>query len=204
MPALWTGFALARLADPAALEGACRSSGFYPSGHPTPCAGGAEFHALGARSGAPSAFSAHRCGPGSGRLPAAALARAFEAPFRRLKIKARRHLIPLEGPQRTQARLPVWRRRPGTPCSTIPPFRLLICATTTRWPWGTFPEALNPKTEAFTDFPAWVAEHLDPVRNRTVAMFCTGGIRCEKAAAWMRGQGFEAVLELDGGRPGLP
>ncbi|MBI1318451.1 MAG: rhodanese-related sulfurtransferase [Candidatus Hydrogenedens sp.] len=64
---------------------------------------------------------------------------------------------------------------------------------------GTFPGAENPDTEAFSDFPTYVREHLDPKRDRAIAMFCTGGIRCEKASAYLLDQGFEQVFQLDGG-----
>ena len=64
---------------------------------------------------------------------------------------------------------------------------------------GTFPGAVNPNTTNFREFPQWVAEHLDPQRNKQVAMFCTGGIRCEKASAYMQQAGFEKVYQLDGG-----
>lgn len=64
---------------------------------------------------------------------------------------------------------------------------------------GTFPGALNPQTRSFRELPAYVAQHLDPARHRRVAMFCTGGIRCEKASAWLLEQGFGTVYQLDGG-----
>jgi UPF0176 protein len=64
---------------------------------------------------------------------------------------------------------------------------------------GTFPGAVDPGTRSFRQWPAWVAEQLEPQRNRRVAMFCTGGIRCEKASAYLLQQGFEAVYQLDGG-----
>ena len=64
---------------------------------------------------------------------------------------------------------------------------------------GTFEHAADPETESFRDFPAWVAAHLDPKTDRRVAMFCTGGIRCEKATAYLLDQGFESVYHLKGG-----
>ncbi len=63
---------------------------------------------------------------------------------------------------------------------------------------GTFPGAVNPHTRSFKQFPDYVAT-LDPARQPKVAMFCTGGIRCEKASAYMLDQGFEEVFQLDGG-----
>lgn len=65
--------------------------------------------------------------------------------------------------------------------------------------FGSFPGARNPGTRTFRQLPAYLARHLDPVEHPRVAMFCTGGVRCEKASAWMLGQGFECVYQLDGG-----
>jgi UPF0176 protein len=64
---------------------------------------------------------------------------------------------------------------------------------------GTFPAAHSPQTTNFREFPQWVAQHLDPAEHKQIAMFCTGGIRCEKASAFMRQVGFEQVYQLDGG-----
>ena len=64
---------------------------------------------------------------------------------------------------------------------------------------GTFANAVNPHTETFREFPDYVKKTLDPNRNKKVAMFCTGGIRCEKASAYMKEQGFEEVFHLKGG-----
>lgn len=64
---------------------------------------------------------------------------------------------------------------------------------------GTFKNALNPQTRSFREFPQWVSENLDPHQHKKVAMFCTGGIRCEKSTAYLREQGFEEVYHLEGG-----
>ncbi len=64
---------------------------------------------------------------------------------------------------------------------------------------GTFQNAVNPNTETFREFPEYVAKELDPSKHKKVAMFCTGGIRCEKSTAYMREQGFEEVYHLEGG-----
>jgi UPF0176 protein len=64
---------------------------------------------------------------------------------------------------------------------------------------GTFPGAVNPNTGSFREFPEYVARNLDPRKNKRVAMFCTGGVRCEKASSYMLDQGFEEVFQLDGG-----
>ncbi len=64
---------------------------------------------------------------------------------------------------------------------------------------GTFRGAIDPRTTNFREFPAYVRANLDPRRQRKVAMFCTGGIRCEKASAFMLREGFEEVYHLRGG-----
>lgn len=64
---------------------------------------------------------------------------------------------------------------------------------------GSFRGAIDPDIETFRDFPAWVGEHLDPKEHKKVAMFCTGGIRCEKASSFLLEQGFEEVYHLRGG-----
>ncbi|MEM7333210.1 MAG: rhodanese-related sulfurtransferase [Chloroflexota bacterium] len=64
---------------------------------------------------------------------------------------------------------------------------------------GSFKGAINPHTEAFNHFPEYVAENLDPQKHKKVAMFCTGGIRCEKATAYLLQQGFDEVFHLKGG-----
>ncbi|MEK9710994.1 MAG: rhodanese-related sulfurtransferase [Thalassolituus sp.] len=64
---------------------------------------------------------------------------------------------------------------------------------------GTFKGAVNPDTATFREFPAYVKENLDPAKHKKVAMFCTGGIRCEKSTAYLKEQGFEEVYHLEGG-----
>jgi UPF0176 protein len=64
---------------------------------------------------------------------------------------------------------------------------------------GTFENAVNPKTETFREFPEYVAKNLDKNKHKKVAMFCTGGIRCEKSTAYLKEQGFEEVYHLEGG-----
>jgi UPF0176 protein len=64
---------------------------------------------------------------------------------------------------------------------------------------GTFKGARSPDTESFRQFPQYVADNLDPRKHKKVAMFCTGGIRCEKSTALLKKQGFEEVYHLRGG-----
>ena len=64
---------------------------------------------------------------------------------------------------------------------------------------GTFRNAINPKTDTFRQFPDYVKSNLDPGKHKKVAMYCTGGIRCEKSTAYLKEQGFEEVYHLQGG-----
>ncbi|MEY4641838.1 MAG: hypothetical protein RLZZ227_1832 [Pseudomonadota bacterium] len=64
---------------------------------------------------------------------------------------------------------------------------------------GTFKNALNPHTESFREFPDYVKQHLASAKHKKIAMFCTGGIRCEKSTAYLKEQGFAEVYHLKGG-----
>lgn len=64
---------------------------------------------------------------------------------------------------------------------------------------GSFKKAVNPQTEKFSDLPQFIEENLNPATHKKIAMFCTGGIRCEKFAPYMKQIGFENVYQLEGG-----
>ena len=64
---------------------------------------------------------------------------------------------------------------------------------------GSFKNAINPNTETFRQFPEFVKKNLHPEKHKKVAMFCTGGIRCEKSTAYLKEQGFDEVYHLQGG-----
>jgi UPF0176 protein len=63
---------------------------------------------------------------------------------------------------------------------------------------GTFANAVNPETRAFGEFPEWIRNQPD-IKDKKLAMFCTGGIRCEKGTAYLKEQGFQEVYQLEGG-----
>ena len=64
---------------------------------------------------------------------------------------------------------------------------------------GTFEGSINPQTKSFRDFPDWASQNLDPDKHKKIAMFCTGGIRCEKSTALLKKRGFNTVYHLQGG-----
>ena len=64
---------------------------------------------------------------------------------------------------------------------------------------GSFKGAINPNTETFREFPSFTENSLEKYRNKKIAMFCTGGIRCEKSTAYLKSKGYENVFHLQGG-----
>lgn len=64
---------------------------------------------------------------------------------------------------------------------------------------GTFKDAINPHTTTFREFPAYIKENFSPEKHKKVAMYCTGGIRCEKSTALLKENGFDEVYHLEGG-----
>lgn len=122
-------------------------------------------------------------------------------PFYRMKVKLKREIVSMGEPGIDP------NRRVGTYVDPADWNRLVqdpdVLLIDTRNDYevdiGTFRGALDPRTVAFRDFPAWVRNNLDPARQPRVALFCTGGIRCEKASAFMLQEGFEAVYHLRGG-----
>jgi len=121
-------------------------------------------------------------------------------PFRRLKFKLKREII-------TFRNATVDPERPGqyvdpnewNELLADPEVLLLDTRNTYETAIGTFAGAVTPPLDTFSDFSDYVSENLDPARHRKVAMFCTGGIRCEKASAYMLQQGFPEVYHLKGG-----
>ena len=123
-----------------------------------------------------------------------------ELPFRRIKIKIKKEIVTLRKGvdvslgNGTHVNAKRWNELLDDP-------ETLVLDTRNHYEFrtGTFKNAVNPNTEKFHDLPAFVAENLDPGRHKKVAMFCTGGIRCEKFAPYMKGLGFENVYQLEGG-----
>jgi UPF0176 protein len=121
-------------------------------------------------------------------------------PFRRLKFKHKREIITFRNAAVDPA-------RPGQYVDTAgwnaliadPEVLLLDTRNVYECELGTFAGAVKPQLATFSDFATYVRENLDPAKHRKVAMFCTGGIRCEKASAYMLQQGFPEVYHLKGG-----
>ena len=126
--------------------------------------------------------------------------RTDEMPFHRMKVRLKKEIVTLGVPdfcssdQRgTYVEPEAW-----NDLISNPDVLLIDARNDYEVNIGTFPGSLNPKTLSFSEFPAFVAT-VDPLKHRKVAMFCTGGIRCEKASSYMLSQGFEEVYHLKGG-----
>ncbi|TVP64516.1 MAG: rhodanese-related sulfurtransferase [Leptolyngbya sp. LCM1.Bin17] len=125
-----------------------------------------------------------------------------ELPFERMKVKLKREIVTLGRPEVNPAQQPVGTYvDPHTWNQVIndPEVMLIDTRNDFEVQLGTFQGAINPQTQSFRQLPDYVATHLDPAQHKKVAMFCTGGIRCEKATAYLRSQGFEQVYHLQGG-----
>ena len=126
---------------------------------------------------------------------------AASAPFQRLKIKIKREIVTfgVPGADPTVRAGTYVEAQDWNAILSDPDVTLIDARNGYEVKAGTFPNALNPQTNAFNEFPGFVRDQLDRHRHRKVAMFCTGGIRCEKASAYLLSQGFDDVLHLKGG-----
>lgn len=129
------------------------------------------------------------------------LSTAADMPFQRLKVRLKKEIVTLGDEGVDPSRLagtPVdprdWNALIGEP-------DVLVLDTRNAFEvaMGTFAGATDPQIASFGQFRAFVDTQLDPARHRRVAMFCTGGIRCEKASSFMLARGFSEVYQLKGG-----
>ncbi len=122
-------------------------------------------------------------------------------PFNRLKVKVKREIISFRqaGADPTVKAGTYVRPDAWNALITAPDVLLLDTRNAYEVAAGTFRGALDPKTRRFGDLPSFVAAELSSAKHRRVAMFCTGGIRCEKASAYLLSQGFAEVYHLEGG-----
>lgn len=122
-------------------------------------------------------------------------------PFQRLKVKLKRAIITFPFPGADpNARVGTY-VKPEDWNALISAEDVLVLDTRNAYEVaeGTFSGAVDPKTRTFTEFAAFVETQLAHEKDRKIAMFCTGGIRCEKASAYLLAQGFHQVFHLEGG-----
>ncbi len=146
----------------------------------------------------------------------AKLSWAPEQAFHRLKVRLKREIVTMGCPTVNPMAGPApGHQAEGSPVGTYvkpedwdrlitdPGTLVIDTRNTYEVAVGSFEGALDPGTETFRDFPAWVEQHLRPLvaerQPQALALFCTGGIRCEKATAYLLQQGFEGVHHLQGG-----
>ena len=122
-------------------------------------------------------------------------------PFQRLKVKLKREIISFGHVGADPSQRVGTYVSPGDWNALISDPEVVMIDTRNAYEVdvGTFPGAIDPKTRAFGDLPEFVKANLDPRTHRKVAMFCTGGIRCEKASAYLMSLGFPEVYHLKGG-----
>jgi UPF0176 protein len=126
---------------------------------------------------------------------------AISMPFRRLKIRLKKEIVTLGDTSADPTRRVGIYVEPADWNALIAAPDTLVIDTRNAFEvaMGTFAGALDPGIGSFGQFREFAARHLDPVRHRKVAMFCTGGIRCEKASAYLLSRGFAEVYHLKGG-----
>ena len=124
-----------------------------------------------------------------------------EIPFLRTKVKLKKEIVTLGQPGidpnkqvGTYVEAKDWNQIISDP-------EVVLVDTRNHYEYqiGSFRNAISPETTNFREFPDYVKQNLDPAKHKKIAMFCTGGIRCEKASAYMLEQGFEEVYHLKGG-----
>lgn len=126
---------------------------------------------------------------------------AESAPFAKLKVRLKKEIVTIGLPEVSPTKQVGTYVPPQEWNSVISDPEVVVIDTRNRYEvgMGTFQGAKDPETDAFNEFPDYVKENLNPGKNKKVAMFCTGGIRCEKASSYMLSQGFEQVYHLKGG-----
>lgn len=124
-----------------------------------------------------------------------------QAPFHRLKIKLKREIVTMGVPEADPQNLvgtyldaAEWNAMLADPDAIV-----IDARNEYEISIGSFPGAVSPQTGSFREFPDFVEQQLADKKDRKIAMFCTGGIRCEKATSYLRSLGFEKVFHLQGG-----
>ncbi|WP_339044103.1 rhodanese-related sulfurtransferase [Cardinium endosymbiont of Tipula unca] len=125
---------------------------------------------------------------------------ASRKPFRRLKIRIKKEIVTMAKPEINPTKIG-GQHVLATDWNGVLDKAAIVIDVRNDYEYrvGTFEAAVNPKTTYFSEFPAFVDDHLSSYKDKPVAMFCTGGIRCEKASSYMLSRGFKEVYQLSGG-----
>ena len=126
---------------------------------------------------------------------------AAEMPFHRMKVRLKREIVTMGvadidplGAVGTYVEAKDWNALISDPGTVV-----IDTRNDYEVSLGTFEGAIDPQTKSFRDFPQWARDHSAELEGKRVAMFCTGGIRCEKATAYVKSLGFDEVFHLKGG-----
>ena len=130
---------------------------------------------------------------------------AYKNPFFRMKIRQKKEIVTIGLPEISPNKSVGKYIKPENWNDLLSDKDLLLIDTRNSYEVsiGSFENSLNPKINSFREFPDWVTKNLinkDPeIKNKKVAMFCTGGIRCEKSTSYLKSIGFDKVYHLEGG-----
>jgi len=127
--------------------------------------------------------------------------RAADMPFRRLKIRLKKEIVTFKDPATDPTKTvgTYVDAKDWNDLVTAPDVLVIDTRNAFEVAIGTFEGAVDPKIERFSEFREFVENNLDPKSHAKVAMFCTGGIRCEKASSYLLSRGFKEVFHLKGG-----
>jgi UPF0176 protein len=122
-------------------------------------------------------------------------------PFRRMKVRLKKEIVTIGNVKANPNEMVGTYVAPQDWNALIADPDVILIDTRNAYEFGvgTFKGAIDPKTESFGEFPQWARSNLGEAKGKKVAMFCTGGIRCEKASSFLKHEGFEHVYHLQGG-----
>lgn len=126
---------------------------------------------------------------------------ASKRPFLRFKVRIKKEIVTLRQPQADPSKVVGTYVEPEDWDKLVSDPDVLLLDTRNDYETkiGIFKGAVDPDIKVFTEFVDYVRDNLDPAKHKKIAMFCTGGIRCEKASSFMLNEGFEEVYHLKGG-----
>lgn len=123
-----------------------------------------------------------------------------EQPFKRAKVRVKKEIVTLKKPFEIESGIGTHvKPKDWNAIISDPETFVLDTRNDYEVELGTFKNAINPNVGEFSKMPEFIRENLDPEKHKKVAMFCTGGIRCEKFAPFMKDIGFENIFQLEGG-----
>ena len=124
-----------------------------------------------------------------------------KTPFKRLKVKLKKEIVTLGVSDIDPTHSSGTYVKPADWNELINDPDVVLIDTRNNYEFeiGSFKGSINPNTETFREFPAYTKNNLEKYRDKKIAMFCTGGIRCEKSTAYLKSEGFENVFHLQGG-----